>query len=141
MSDIERLTQRLDYIERSLVKTTESECLNELFAALAKAQQEMEIAKNDSLNPFFKSKYSDLASVIKASRPYLSKNGLCVIQLVRTEPQGLFLYTRLAHSSGQWIESKMPIDPAKKDIQSLGSHMTYVKRYSYAAIVGVVSGE
>jgi hypothetical protein len=119
---------------------TETPQLNELFAALAKAQMEMEIAKTDSSNPYFKSSYADLASIVKASRPFLAKNGLAVIQrVVSDERNALSLHTRLCHASGQWMESKMPINPPKQDIQSLGSYITYLKRYNYAAIVGVVA--
>ena len=123
-------------------KEFETENLNELFTALAKAQEEMEIAKLDSTNPFFKTKYADLASVVKASRPYLSKNGICIIQRIAPNGNGArYLFTRLCHSSGQWMESKMQIDPPKNDIQSLGSYITYLRRYTYASIVGVVTSE
>ena len=116
--------------------------LGELFGALAKAQIDMEVAKTDSTNPFFKSKYADLATVVKASRPYLAKNGLCVIQRVLPEDSGqLTLFSRLCHSSGQWMESRMPINPPKQDIQTLGSYITYLRRYSYAAIAGVVAAD
>ena len=120
----------------------ESDELGELFAALAKAQCEMSIAVHNSSNPFFKSKYSDLSSVIKASRPCLTKNGLAVLQRVLPNEKGQqFLLTRLCHSSGQWMESKMLISPAKSDVQSLASYITYLKRYSYAAITGVVASD
>jgi len=114
--------------------------LNELYAALAKAQGEMESASMDSSNPYFKSSYADLNSVIKASRPALTKNGLAVMQ--RTDTNGdakMYLYTRLCHASGQWIESKMPINPPKSDIQSIGSYISYLRRYSYISLVGVSS--
>lgn len=121
---------------------TESLELNELFAALAKAQLEMEVAKTDSSNPFFKSKYADLSSVVQASRPFLAKNGLSVIQRILPMPSGgLFLSTRLCHSSGQWVDSKIPITPPKADIQSLGAYITYLRRYTYASVVGVVSSD
>lgn len=120
----------------------ESDQLDQLYSALAKAQQEMETALTDSNNPFFKSKYADLTSIVKASRPYLTKNGLSVIQRVMTDDSGnMYLYTRLAHMSGQWIESKMPINPTKTDIQAIGSYITYLKRYNLSAIVGVATDD
>lgn len=121
----------------------ESHELDKLFEALAKAQQEMEIAKTESENPFFKSKYADLATIVKASRPFLSKNGLSVIQRILPNGNGvLYLYTRLCHSSGQWMESRMPVLPPKQDIQTLGSYLTYLRRYSYAMVTNVTaSGE
>jgi hypothetical protein len=120
----------------------ESAELNALFTALAKAQAEMKIASREVSNPFFKSTYSDLPSLIEASRPYLTKNGLCVIQRTLVNGNSVcYLSSRLGHSSGQWIEAKMPILPAKQDIQSIGSYITYLRRYTYACLVGVASGE
>lgn len=125
---------------KSQEKKTQSDELHELFAALAKAQSEMGVAGENSLNPYFKSNYADLAAIIKASRPALSKHNLCVVQqIVSNSSQQNMLHTILGHSSGQWIESRMRILPTKSDIQSLGSYITYLKRYSYAAIIGVVS--
>ncbi len=122
--------------------TYESAELGKLFEALSKAQGEIEIAKEDSLNPFFKSKYSDLASVINASRPYLSKFGLSVIQRIMANGNGTsFLFTRLCHASGQWMESRMNLLPTKPDMQGMGSAITYAKRYAYSAMIGVVTGE
>jgi len=121
---------------------SESEQLDLLFTALSKAQAEIEIAKTDSSNPFFKSKYADFSQIVKASRPYLAKNGLAIIQRVLTNGNGLmYLFTRLCHSSGQWIESKMPINPPKADIQSIGSYISYLRRYNWASMVGVAAAE
>lgn len=120
----------------------ESQTLSELFTALSKAQLEMEVAKTDSTNPFFKSKYADLASVVKASRPYLAKNGLSIIQRVIPNGNGVLnLYTRLCHASGEWMESRIPILPPKQDIQTLGSYISYLRRYSYASMACVVAAD
>ncbi|CDK30160.1 ERF family protein [Candidatus Babela massiliensis] len=119
-----------------------SENLNELFTALAKAQGEMKIANELCENPYFKSKYANLAEIVKASRPALSKNGLSVIQQILSDDEGrMLLCTILSHASGQWIESRVRIIPPKNDVQSIGSYMTYLKRYSYASIVGVVTSD
>lgn len=118
----------------------ETEQLNELFTALAKAQGTMKPAKKESENPYFKSSYADFNSVVEASRQALTTNGLAMIQRILPNGDGIsYLATRLCHISGQWIESKMPIVPPKADIQSLGSYITYLKRYAYAAMVGVVT--
>lgn len=116
--------------------------INELAGALAKAQAEMRVAEMDSNNPYFKSRYADLASIIKASRPALTKNGLSVSQQILTNDDGSnTMHTLLLHSSGQWIETRMRIVPGKNDMQTLGSCITYLKRYAYAALVGVVSSD
>lgn len=138
---IKRLEAELKKAQGQKEAKHESEECGKLYESLAKAQMEMEIAKMDSSNPFFKSKYADLTSIMKASRPYLAKNGLSVIQRILPGSNVSYLYTRLGHASGQWIESRVLIDPMKKDIQSLGSYITYLRRYSYGAIVGVVSSD
>ena len=53
-----------------------SESLKELATALAKAQGEIKGALKDSANPFFKSKYADLSSVVDAIKVAFSKHGL-----------------------------------------------------------------
>ena len=114
---------------------------NEIAAALAKAQGEIKIAIKDSNNPFFKSKYADLVTIVKASRDALSKNALAVIQGLSAKDQDWILETRLEHSSGQWYETDFPIYIKEKTSQAIGSAVTYGKRYSLAAIIGVVSDD
>ena len=114
----------------------------ELYAALAKAQGEMEVAQFNKENSYFKSGYSDLRAVIATSRPALSKNGLAVMQKIVADEKGIsMLYTMLVHSSGQSIESSVRIIPAKNDIHSYASQVTYLKRICYAALIGVITGE
>lgn len=119
-----------------------SNSLNELFGALAKAQSEMKPAQKGSENPYFKSRYADLEEVVNSSRPALTKNGLAVLQQVKLNADGQsILHSILGHSSGQFIESRMRIVPPKTDIQSFGSYLTFLRRYAYAALIGVVTGE
>lgn len=117
--------------------TSMSENVNELFTSLSKAQGKIQPASKDKSNPFFKSKYADLASVKEACREPLSENGLCVIQVPQLKDGQMILMTILGHSSGQWIKGEMPVILAKNDPQSLGSAFTYFRRYMLAAIVGV----
>jgi len=111
--------------------------INELAIALAKCQGEMESAKKDSDNPFFKSKYADLSSVWATCRIPLTKNGLSIAQTLETINDKLHLNTLLLHSSGQWIKSTMPIISAKQDAQGMGSGITYARRYCLSAIIGI----
>lgn len=136
------------HIEQKLNKLAEkktphrSEHINELMAALAKAQSEMRTAEIGSDNPYFKSRYADLTSIVAASRPALTKFGLAVLQeIVLNDDGSQVLVTILGHSSGQYIESRMRIVPPKNDVQSIGSYITYLRRYSYAALVGVVAAD
>lgn len=142
MSEFTENPNEYDPAPLHFIKATESKELNELYAALAKAQLEMEVAKQASANPYFKSRYADLSAIVKASRPFLAKNGLSVVQRVMNPTDGVLkLYTRLCHASGQWMESSMPITPPKSDIQSLGSYITYLRRYNYASMACVVASD
>lgn len=144
-----KLSQKIDTITKDKVEpnslTTEprgSSNLGEIYAALAKAQAEMRIAELNKSNPYFKSRYSDLQAIVEASRPALTKNGLAVFQEILTNPDGqTVLHTVLTHSSGQFVESRMRIVPPKNDIQTISSYITYLKRISYASLVGVVTGD
>lgn len=116
----------------------QSESVKELNTALAKAQGELFAAKKDSINPHFKSKYADLASVWEACREALSSNGLSVTQMPAEFQNNIMtLVTRLSHSSGEWIEQTMTCPVGKPDPQGIGSCLTYMRRYALAAVVGV----
>jgi hypothetical protein len=120
----------------------QSEQINELATALAKCQGEITPAIKDSSNPYFKSKYADLNSVWSVCRQPLSKHGLAVIQTIDKDESGnLILITTLVHNSGQWIRSKTPIPLMKSDPQAMGSSITYMRRYSLSAIVGISTDE
>lgn len=115
---------------------------NELYGALAKAQAEMQTAQMNRKNPRFNSKYSDMDALVEASRPALTKYALCVLQIIDIDESGGQIFcTRLGHSSGQFIESRIKLSPEKSDIQTLGSHITYLRRYAYSAILCLTDGE
>jgi hypothetical protein len=116
-----------------------NENLNELFSALSKAQGKMESAIKDSKNPFFKSNYADLASCWETAREPLSSNGLSIIQIPEEIEGKWMLKTILAHSSGQYIESSIPILALKMDSQSFGSAITYARRYALSSCIGISS--
>lgn len=116
--------------------TKQSEQINEIMAAMAKAQGEFAHAIKDSENPYFKSKYANLAAVWQACRGPLSKNGLAVVQTLDFSGEGQVLVTTLGHSSGQWIKSFLAL-PISTKPQEVGSCLTYYRRYMLAAMVGV----
>jgi hypothetical protein len=123
-------------------KHNRSDEIKELAMALAKAQAEYDTAPLNKVNPYFKSSYADLASVVAASRPALTKHGLSVTQEVSNDDSGgLWLITELMHSSGQWKLSRFRMVPPKNDIQAISSYNTYCKRMCYASLCGVVVGD
>jgi len=121
-----------------------SESIKEIATALNAAQSEIHGATKNSANPFFKSSYADLESVLDAIREPMAKNGLSYVQLTAlagTDAGGriLCLVTRIMHKSGEWIEGEYPITAAKaNDPQAQGSAMTYARRYALTAALGVV---
>ena len=120
----------------------QSENINELAGALAKAQGSIKAAAKAKDNPFFKSKYADLPAIWEACRASLSENGIAVIQSPLQHENGeMYLETTMAHSSGQWMKSVYPIRPTKNDPQGVASAITYARRYSLSAMVGVVADE
>lgn len=116
----------------------QSDSLNELTAALAKAQGAMKPAVKDANNPHFDSDYSTLAAVWDACRDPLSSNGLAVTQTTQTDAGGkLQLLTKLLHVSGQWIAGLYPILAERPTPQSTASGMTYARRNALMGIVGI----
>lgn len=114
--------------------------INELAAALAKAQGEFQVATRSQENKYYKHRYEDLVDIVSASRPSLTKNGLSVIQQIKHVDDGSsILHTILFHSSGQWIETRMKLSPPKQEIQTLTSYTSSMKRLAYASLVGVVA--
>ena len=120
-----------------------SEQVDKLAAALCKAQAEMGGAVKDAKNPFFKSSYADLTSVIKAIKEPFANNGLSYSQFPVTSEGGggVGVVTVLLHSSGQWIESEFYLPLAKKDPQGGGSAITYARRYALQAMAGIPTAD
>ena len=140
--EIVALKSNLDASRKREQQPFRSEKLDQLATALAKAQSEYKVAELNKQNPYFKSKYADLLAVIHASRPALSKYGLSVVQNVLYMEDGTsWLYTILLHNSDQYIESRARILPAKSDIQTVSSYVTYLKRLTYTSLTGVVVGD
>jgi hypothetical protein len=119
-----------------------SDALDQLGAALAKAQAKLKPASKDGTNPHFKSSYATLGSIWDAAREVLSPNGLSVIQSFEaTEGDTVAITTTLLHTSGQFMGGTLTLRPTKADPQGLGSAITYGRRYALAAILGIVADE
>jgi hypothetical protein len=118
--------------------TSHSPELDQLATALALAQGSMQPAIKDRTNPAFKSSYADLASTWDACRVALSTNGLAVSQHPgRLEDGSVTVTTMLLHRSGQHITSVCSALPRDASPASVGSVVTYLRRYGLAAAVGV----
>lgn len=123
-----------------------SEQTNELAGALALAQGAIKAAEKSGRNPHLNSTYTTLAGVWDACRQPLAANGLAVTQLVTGDGGVYSVETILMHSSGQWVSSSIAVPAANgqrgvNELQSLGSALTYIRRYALSAIIGVVSDD
>lgn len=115
-----------------------SPTIGSLAAALAKAQAQVQAASKDRTNPAFRSKYADLASVWDACREAITSNGLAIVQLAEDHEVGrVALRTILIHASGEFIQTVVSAPLGKNDAQAVGSALTYLRRYSLSAMVGV----
>ena len=114
---------------------------NELALALCLAQGQMGGAVKDSSNPFFKSSYADLTSVIKAIKQPFADNGLSYTQFPVSSDIGVGVATRLMHVSGQWVESEFVLPIVKQDPQAAGSAITYARRYALQSIAGIPTAD
>lgn len=112
--------------------------IDEIAAALAKAQAVMNNAAKDALNPAFRSRYADIASVRAAIQGPLSAVEIAVIQAPGLSATGaVTVETRLAHSSGQWFACIMTATPRDGSPQAIGSAVTYLRRYGLMAMAGI----
>lgn len=109
-----------------------------LSAAMAKAAPNIEGAVKGKVNPAFRSKYADLASVVDAIKPHLEPHGLWFRQVLHSGERGVGVETIIHHASGESLSCGVLFLPAsKQDAQGFGSAITYARRYSLMAAFGV----
>jgi hypothetical protein len=119
------------------LKRRKAAMTNTIYDQLIKTQQEMPTLVFDATNPHFKNHYASLGQVIKTILPTLNKYGLSFTQLVDFEGQTQFVKTVLFNAAGEKIESRQVLAPTKQDPQGYGSAITYAKRYSLVAMLGL----
>jgi len=117
----------------------QSDSITDLASALCLAQAEMGGAIKDSNNPFFKSSYADLTSVIKVIKEPFARHGLSFVQLPVTSEggRGVGVVTMLMHNSGQWLQSEYLLPMDKVTPQGAGSAITYARRYALQSLAGI----
>ena len=119
--------------------------MKSLVPALIKFQASVPVIPKNCINPFFsqggkKAMYADLATVIDICKPALNKAGLAVVQSMRIQEGKNCLQTVLYHESGEFIDSIITL-PELNDAQKLTAAITYFRRSSYLAILGLVADE
>ena len=120
----------------------ESSKTEEINSSMAQASLEYPEIKINRQNPYLAAGYSDLHEIMKKIRPVLGKHNLHLTQIKKQIDGRTILITRIWHSSGQWIESRVFITPSKNTIDSYGSYRNSMKRFEVMDILGLtVSGD
>lgn len=125
--------------DESIKQTTtfQGDNLAALFASMVAAQGDMGTVLKDAVNPHFKSKYADLATVCDAVIPALNKHGIAVIQAPGMNGPRVTVETILAHKNGAMMRTILELTPTKADPQGVGSAITYARRYALQSVAGV----
>lgn len=131
-------TTGIGTVPSPFVNESSSEKFDELAKALVNAQKQISSAQKKSTNPYFNSKYSDLAEVWRVAQEVLPKNGFAISQITTYEGTQLVLKTVLMHTSGQFISGVLPITNLS-DPQKMGICITYCRRYGLQAILSIPS--
>ena len=125
-----------------------SEQINELATALSKAQAKFTHVKKDKTAKIrmraggeYTYAYADLGSTWDVARAAMTENGLSVAQLPSFADGWLILDTMLMHTSGQYLSSQMRARADEMDVKSIGSIITYLRRYAFSATIGLVADE
>ncbi len=122
-----------------------SDSIAKLSLSLVKAQGEMPVVKQNSVNPFLKNKYADLGAVIETSRPILAKHGLAIVQFPVSVEDKIGVTSTLIHESGEWIEDTIFISVSDgkglSSAQNSGVVISYLRRYSWSSILGLYADE
>lgn len=116
-----------------------------LAAALAKAQstfpaipRDKEVTVQTRTGGSYKFKYAPLDSILSAVRGPLADNGLAIAQLL----DGDDLVTMLMHKDGASLTGRWPLPQRDGGtVQDLGSAITYLRRYSIQAVLGIAAEE
>ncbi len=133
-------------------QATSSEGINEIAAALAKAQADFKTPKKSKTGKIqgttkdgrkyeYEYKYPDLQDVYDSVRQPLADNNLAITHLTQEFAGQLELVTMLVHQSGQWFKSIYPVKAATDQPQKVGSAITYARRYTVSALLGIASEE
>ena len=113
--------------------------MTDAIKAFIKAQSEMGAALKSANNPFFKSNYADLSAVQSAIYPPFHANGFAIVQIGGADEHGQYMETRFIHEGAapETFSSRVYLSYKQGDMQSLGSAITYARRYGLCAVSGV----
>lgn len=113
-----------------------SQSITEIAKALVAFQGKVENVTRNEKNPFFKSEYATLDEIIETIRKPLSEAGLAFVQFPNGDGQ---LITLLVHTSGEYFQNTIKMTSKDDSPQAQGSVITYARRYSLSAILGIAT--
>lgn len=117
---------------------TTSEKTSSIYKALQACHKDIRKVTKDATNPHFKSKYAPLDEVWDACKEVAEKHGLLILQHVGKENGDIYVATRVVHlESEEWVEHTLPCGLDKNTAQSVGSAITYLRRYGLQPLFGV----
>lgn len=120
-------------------KSKQAHALDKILPAILAVQSAAPTVTKATDNPYFKSKYADLADIWLSIKDLMAANSLVVTHMIEQGAGNTQLVTRIYHVSGQYLESVCPIEPVKRDPQGYGSAITYMRRYALSALLGIVT--
>jgi hypothetical protein len=126
-------------LEITYSSLTMSATIAKIIPAFIAAKKDMGPLKKGANNPFFKSKYADLGSVIDVSEDALLENGIATLQSPGGDGNNISVTTLFAHVSGEWIQGHLVLAPVKNDPQAAGSAITYARRYALQAMCNLAA--
>jgi hypothetical protein len=119
---------------------THSDAIDKITPALVAALAKIDPATKDAVNPHLKNKYADLSAVMDAAKPALAESGIAIMQPPECEGKTVKVSTILLHGSGQWYASApLSITAIDDRAQSIGSAITYARRYSLSGMLGITA--
>jgi len=118
-----------------------SATIEKVAPALVRTQAEIGRIETTAENPHFKARYIDLAGLREIVRPILAKNELALVQTFgETNGESVCVITTLLHASGEWLRTSLSLPYGRgSGPQVVGSAITYARRYSLCAILGLAA--
>ncbi len=114
-----------------------SDSIKNIAVSMCEVQAEMESASKNKDNPFYNSSYADLSEVLRCIKAVLPSKNLSFMQMPSFENGVVSVETIVMHTSGEWISSVSSSPISKSNPQGVGDAITYLRRYSLAAIFGL----
>lgn len=115
-----------------------SEGIQSIMAAILAVQKDVDHVEKGSTNPHFGNTYADLNTFLHALRGPMAEHGIVMTQGPGMENGHVTVDTLLYHTeSGEWLRDRAAAPMQKDDPQGVGSAITYLRRYSLAALFAV----